>query len=122
MVNFKKGWNKSAVELAESGMSWRKIANNLGIPKSSCSDFLRSYFKGTKPVDLGDKFVAHRKDEDEDNSRILIISDMHIPFHHPDMLELLKYLKNKYNPTIINNPKEISKIKETWKDLQKKGF
>lgn len=101
MVNFKKGWHKSAVELAESGMSWRKIANNLGIPKSSCSDFLRSYFKGTKPVDLGDKFVIHRKDEDEDNSRILIISDMHIPFHHPDMLEFLKYLKNKYNPTRV---------------------
>ena len=33
------------------------------------------------------------------NERILLISDMHIPYHHPDTLVFLEYLKNKYNPT-----------------------
>lgn len=37
----------------------------------------------------------------EDNSRILFISDLHIPYHHPDTFEFLQYLKDKYNPTRI---------------------
>ncbi len=37
----------------------------------------------------------------EDNSRILLISDMHIPYHHPDTLTFLKHLKDKYRPTRI---------------------
>jgi len=36
-----------------------------------------------------------------DNSRILNISDMHIPYHHPDLLAFLQHLKDKYNPTRI---------------------
>lgn len=43
----------------------------------------------------------HFKDEEHDNSRILFISDMHIPYHHPDMLEFLSHLKDKYDPTRI---------------------
>lgn len=45
--------------------------------------------------------VIHKKDQGEDNSRILIISDIHIPYHHPDSLEFLQYLKDKYQPTRI---------------------
>lgn len=41
------------------------------------------------------------KDVDKDNTRILLISDMHIPYHHPDTLSFLGYLKNKYNPTRV---------------------
>jgi hypothetical protein len=41
------------------------------------------------------------KDAVVDNSRILLISDMHIPYHHPDTLEFLQYLKDKYQPTRI---------------------
>lgn len=37
----------------------------------------------------------------EDNSRILFISDLHIPYHHPDTFEFLQYLKDKYNPTRV---------------------
>lgn len=37
----------------------------------------------------------------EDNSRILIISDMHIPYHHKDTIIFLQYLKDKYNPTRV---------------------
>lgn len=35
-------WKESALEMAiNTGKSWRKIANELGVSKSTCSDFLR---------------------------------------------------------------------------------
>lgn len=39
-------WKKEAIELAKEGMSWRKIARELGVAKSTVSDTLRRYFKG----------------------------------------------------------------------------
>lgn len=36
-----------------------------------------------------------------DNSRILVISDLHIPYNHQDSLEFLQHLADKYNPTRI---------------------
>lgn len=36
-----------------------------------------------------------------DNSRILFISDMHIPAHHPNLLPFLAGLKEKYKPTRV---------------------
>lgn len=36
-----------------------------------------------------------------DNSRILFISDLHIPFHHKDSFAFLRHLKEKYNPTRV---------------------
>lgn len=42
-----------------------------------------------------------KKDSGEDNSRILLISDMHIPYHHKDTIAFLQHLKAKYNPTRI---------------------
>lgn len=36
-----------------------------------------------------------------DNSRILVISDLHIPYHHVDALEFLAYLAEKYSPTRV---------------------
>ena len=37
------------------------------------------------------------------NKRILVISDLHLPYQHPDALKFLKELKNKYNPDKIIN-------------------
>ncbi len=34
---------------------------------------------------------------------ILVISDQHIPYHHPQMMDFLKALKKKYKPTRIVN-------------------
>ena len=36
-----------------------------------------------------------------DNSRILFISDLHVPYHHPQAFDFLRYLKKKHNPTRI---------------------
>lgn len=99
-----KDWLQDAIELAKEGMSWRKIAKHLGVPKSTCSDSLRRVFKDSeytnkKPSDV---YSVRKVDESkEDNSRVLLISDMHIPYHHPDTIDFLKYLKNKYKPTRV---------------------
>lgn len=77
-------------------MSWRKVAIKLGIPKSTVSDFLRGKFSDMNK----DTPNVHRY-IDEDNSRVLLISDLHIPYHHKDSFKFLKYLKDKYNPTRV---------------------
>lgn len=36
-----------------------------------------------------------------DNSRILIIPDLHIPYHHPEAFDFLKAIKKEYKPTSV---------------------
>ena len=120
-------WKTVALELDKKGFSWRKIAKLLGKPKSSVSDWLRSQVKGyTRPADLApitkpsvadepdfngvslDKTVEYhektrvRKVKGEhNNSRILLISDLHIPYNHKDALAFLQHLKDKHKPTRV---------------------
>lgn len=98
-----KDWKDSAIVLAKEGMSWRAISRELGVPRSTVSDYLRKVFSqrvvdGKKPSET---FSVRKEDEDVDNSRILLISDMHIPYHHKDLLPFLQHLKDKYDPTRI---------------------
>lgn len=37
----------------------------------------------------------------EDNSRVLLISDLHAPYNHPKAVEFLRKLKDKYQPTRV---------------------
>ena len=57
----------------------------------------------TEPMqDFTYKKPENKKVEREfDNSRILVISDLHIPYNHQDSLEFLQHLADKYNPTRI---------------------
>lgn len=87
-------WQADALTLQKTGlMTGREIAKHLKIPKSTVSDFLRKYkaFR-TEPETY---------ESAKDNSRILFISDMHIPYHHKGMLDFLRGLKEKYKPTRI---------------------
>jgi predicted MPP superfamily phosphohydrolase len=34
---------------------------------------------------------------------VLVISDLHIPYHHPDAFNFLKALKTKYKPDLVIN-------------------
>lgn len=44
------------------------------------------------------------------NERILFISDIHAPYHHPNTLEFLKMLKDKYKPTrVVSVGDEVDK-------------
>ena len=37
------------------------------------------------------------------NSSVLVISDLHIPYHHQDAFDFLKALKRKYKPDLVVN-------------------
>lgn len=120
----KSRWKNKAILLANTGtISWRQIAKSLGVPKSSCSDHLRNYYENKDDAaekEIEEKYFkgfGYKKDKfpvlfkegaavttpvkEPDNSRILLISDLHSPYSHKDALKFLKSLKEKYNPTRI---------------------
>lgn len=85
-------WQRHAVFLAtNSTLSRRQIAERLGKSKSTVSDYLRSVL-----VNAETKLKT-----EHDNSRILFISDMHIPYHNKRTLNFLQEMKDKYKPTRI---------------------
>ena len=45
--------------------------------------------------------MTQRIKMDYENKTILTISDMHIPFHHPDSMAFLKELKRLYKPDLV---------------------
>ena len=94
-----KDWQQQAVKLSETGvLSWRGIAEAIGVSKSTVSDFLRKY-QQFKEEDI---LLSSVKEKGEhDNSRILWISDLHSPWQHKNALSFLQYLKDKYNPTRV---------------------
>ena len=101
-------WKSKALELHHQGVSWRQIAKRLGKPKSSVSDYLRKEVKGyVKPSEVVEKPTNKVKRFNRsvkvnyDNSRILLISDLHIPYHHKDAIAFLAHLKKKYKPTRV---------------------
>lgn len=123
-----KEWEAQAIALAETGtLSWRDIARMVGKSKSTVSDRLRKYYREldadrealdpesvevfkqvaeckSYSVEVAYKaFVTDRpfRKEEHENQRILFISDMHIPYHHPNTIPFLKMLKEKYNPTRV---------------------
>ena len=70
------------------------IADDLGYysKKVYKDEVNKEYYKG----------FAYKWDKVEhQNQRILNISDMHLPFQHPDTFEFLQHLKDKYNPTRV---------------------
>lgn len=97
-------WKQQAIELAKTGKSWRKIAELLEVSKSTVSDYLRKEFSQVV-VDnrrSSETYSVRKNDKVEhDNSRILLISDLHIPYHHQDAIAFLTHLKEKYNPTRV---------------------
>lgn len=73
------------------GMSQRSIAKEVigrASAKSTVGDFLRS-------------IKEEVSEQQQDNSRVLLISDMHLPYHHEDTFRFLQYLKDKYDPTRV---------------------
>lgn len=91
-----KSWQQQAIALLATGtVSRRGIAEMLDVKRTTCLDFLREYddFKNASlRVDV--------KDE-HDNSRILVISDLHAPYNDPYALEFLRVLKDRYDFTRI---------------------
>jgi predicted phosphodiesterase len=42
------------------------------------------------------------------HKRILVISDLHIPYHHQDAFKFLKAIKKEFKPDTIINMAEIA--------------
>lgn len=97
-------WKQEAIELAKTGKSWRKISELLDKPRSTVSDYLRKEFSQVV-VDnrKSSETYSVRKNDgvEHDNSRILLISDLHIPYHHQDAIAFLLHLKEKFKPTRV---------------------
>lgn len=98
MTTSNTSWEDQAVLLHRTGLfSWREIAVKLGKAKSTVSDYLRAYQDHLADNQLDEVYIERK----HDNSRILFISDMHIPYHHKGLLPFLAGLKLRYNPTRI---------------------
>lgn len=80
-------------EMSHSGASHRYIAREV----------LGSESKKSTVTEIIKRSLISRnfKYNNVDNSRVLFISDLHIPYHHPDSFEFLRYLKAKYSPTRV---------------------
>jgi len=83
--------------LDDLGFSHRKIAKTLfgsSKRKSTVWDYLQNRR-------AGDYEAVTEVATPKDNSRILLISDLHVPYHHKDAIAFLQHLKDKYNPTRV---------------------
>lgn len=94
-------WHLEAVSLSKQGTSWRAIAKQLGKPKSTVYDYLKKYWMENSPKKEPSNTFMIRKERDTSNDRILLVSDLHIPYHHKDAFEFLNHLKEKYKPTRV---------------------
>lgn len=73
-------WQQDALTMDKTGlMSRRSIAKTLKVRRSTCLDFLRKYDQVKNDDDAAPARVL---DGGYDNSRILFLSDMHIPYHN----------------------------------------
>lgn len=54
-----------------------------------------------KKKEVTDKPEVYKVDKQGDNSRVLILSDIHFPYQHKDLFKFLQHLKDKYNPTRV---------------------
>jgi len=100
-----KHWKLEAQERIANGEKIsRQMARELGVAWSTLeSHAKRNGLKGRFEHVPKQKYSPsfHIDYGKEDNSSILIISDMHIPYQHKDTLDFLSDLKAKYKPTRI---------------------
>lgn len=100
-----KQWKIEAQErIADGEKISRQMARELGVAWSTLeSHAKRNGLKGRFEYITKQKYSPsfHIDSGKEDNSSILIISDMHIPYQHNDTLDFLSDLKVKYKPTRI---------------------
>lgn len=87
-------WLDKYKELVASGLSQRQACAILGLARATVYDTLLR-------VEQQRLIGTDIPDSKEDNSVVLVISDMHIPYHHPKMLDWLQSLKDKYKPTRV---------------------
>lgn len=99
-----KDWYTVYTSLAKQGLSQRKIAREMGIHRTTLQHWLKEKNKGVIAKEALHKvYKQYQSDKvgEHENQRILLISDLHVPYHHRDAIDFLAYLKAKYNPTRV---------------------
>ena len=86
-------------------MDGASIGRQLGVPARTVQGFLKRY-ENSLFVEGADSTATIKYQEDDevaehDNSRILVLSDLHAPYHHPDTLQFIDMLQDRYDFTRI---------------------
>ena len=97
----KENWKYEAIKLSRDGVSQRAISKLLDVPKSTLGDYLKVFYSKPSVENKPTQMFSVRKSRDISNDRVLVISDLHIPYHHPDSFEFLESLRVKYKPTRV---------------------
>lgn len=87
----------AAEAFLRNGRNQTQAAEALGIPRTTLIHRLRD---GVQRRLLGQDFTI-RVGYDNGGQDVLVISDLHAPFHHKDALAFLAAAKKKYRPTKI---------------------
>ena len=97
-------WYETYHSLEQQGLSQRKIAKEMGVHRTTLQHWLKEKNKGVIAKDaLQEVHKQYQKSgsKEHENQRILLVSDMHLPYGHQDTLPFLAYLKAKYKPTRV---------------------
>lgn len=98
------------LDLRNSGASWEQVAAAFSKAyQKTNAECVRKLFsrlkRGVEPPPPPRQVVHGRRPKSpvtkEDNSRILLISDMHIPYQHQDTVAFLTAVRAKYKPTRV---------------------
>ena len=97
-------WYETYHSLEQQGLSQRKIAKEMQVHRTTLQHWLKEKNKGVIAKDaLQEVHKQYQKSgsKEHENQRILLVSDMHLPYGHQDTLPFLAYLKAKYKPTRV---------------------
>ena len=97
-------WYETYHSLEQQGLSQRKIAKEMQVHRTTLQHWLKEKNKGVVAKEaLQEVHKQYQKSgsKEHENQRILLVSDMHLPYGHQDTLPFLAYLKAKYKPTRV---------------------
>ena len=103
---------KHIIEMRDKNTPWKTISKDvwavfgLEFSDEACRSLYRRHKnkpkkKAKKKFSLPAFEVVRERPLVDKNDRILFISDMHIPYHHPDTFAFLAAAKKKYKPTRV---------------------
>lgn len=84
---------------AESNVSLRDICKDVSAALEEAVPIVKDVYKAW--TDCPVEQIGGALLKEHENQRILLVSDMHIPYNHRDLLPFLTYLNVKYKPTRV---------------------